>query len=48
MKKIIALLLFTGLFFSSCGPKRYKCGPYRKCQIEWKETQKIVSNKSYC
>ncbi|MFD2909882.1 hypothetical protein ACFSX9_14175 [Flavobacterium ardleyense] len=36
MKKIVVLVLLitvlTSLF--SCGPRRYKCGPYRRCEVK--------------
>jgi len=34
MRKIIALLLVSLFLFLSCGPRRYKCGPYRKCETK--------------
>ncbi|NHN26316.1 hypothetical protein FIA58_011560 [Flavobacterium jejuense] len=46
--KTIAILIFTSILFSSCGPKRYKCGPYRRCQIEFKEPQKIIHYTPIC
>ncbi len=32
MKKLIILFLAIGFSFTSCGPRRYKCGPYRRCE----------------
>ena len=46
--KIILTLLFVSILFSSCGPKRYKCGPYRRCHIEYKEPQKTNTEKAIC
>lgn len=37
MKKVIILLFVSLFLFSSCGPRRYKCGPYRKCETKTKE-----------
>ncbi|WP_291109283.1 hypothetical protein [Flavobacterium sp. UBA6195] len=36
MKKIILsfLLLAILAITFSCGPRRYKCGPYRKCELK--------------
>lgn len=34
MKKSIALALVSLFILSSCGPRRYRCGPYRKCEKE--------------
>ncbi|MCW1147194.1 hypothetical protein OJ995_03010 [Flavobacterium sp. TH16-21] len=31
-KKIIYSLIMLVLLTVSCGPRRYKCGPYRKCE----------------
>lgn len=40
MKKIIILLLVGTFILSSCGPRRYKCGPYRRCD----NSTKIIKN----
>lgn len=40
MKKIITFLLVSTFIFSSCGPRRYKCGPYRRCENSTKFIQK--------
>lgn len=34
MKKLIILLLLFVFGFTSCGRRRYKCGPYRKCDTK--------------
>ena len=36
MKKIAIILLVSVVIISSfsCGPRRYKCGPYRRCEIK--------------
>ena len=36
MKKgsLIYLLMIIVLTTVSCGPRRYKCGPYRRCEIK--------------
>ena len=36
MKKIAIILLVSFVIISSfsCGPRRYKCGPYRRCEIK--------------
>ncbi|MEZ4786808.1 MAG: hypothetical protein R2790_02735 [Flavobacterium haoranii] len=42
MKKVILLLLLSTFTLTSCGPRRYRCGPYRKCEKEVKKnTDKI-------
>ena len=40
MKKIVILITVTTVITSlySCGPRRYKCGPYRRCEINKKAT----------
>ena len=40
MKKLFALLVLTIVLTSlfSCGPRRYKCGPYRRCEVDKKST----------
>lgn len=36
MKKKLILMLVIVIFTTSfsCGPRRYKCGPYRKCEMK--------------
>lgn len=34
MKKSITFALISIFILSSCGPRRYKCGPYRKCEVK--------------
>ena len=36
MKKLAVLLLLVTVLSSlfSCGPRRYKCGPYRRCEVK--------------
>lgn len=36
MKKIASFLVLFIIIISSfsCGPRRYKCGPYRRCEIK--------------
>ncbi|MDY0089707.1 MAG: hypothetical protein RBR78_05010 [Flavobacteriaceae bacterium] len=41
--KILVFLILSGLLFSSCGPKRLGCGPYR-C---FNEVEKENSGKSF-
>ncbi len=31
----------------SCGPRRYKCGPYRKCENSIEKNEKNSFNKEY-
>ena len=31
----------------SCGPRRYKCGPYRKCENTIEKTQKSYFNNEF-
>ena len=35
MKKVVNIVLVSIVLISSysCGPRRYKCGPYRRCEI---------------
>lgn len=40
---IIAILILT----SSCGPRRYKCGPYRKCENSIEKNENNSFNKEY-
>lgn len=50
MKKVFALLLIGSFTLTSCGPRRYKCGPYRKCEKEVKQNNKqstIKNEKTY-
>ena len=45
MKKLVVLLLLTTVLTSlfSCGPRRYKCGPYRRCEVkEMNQPVKII------
>ena len=46
MKKgsLIYLLMIIVLTTVSCGPRRYKCGPYRKCE---NSKEKIKNNIIY-
>lgn len=41
--KYIIIITVLGSFFS-CGPRRYKCGPYRKCDIQKPIFDKTNSN----
>lgn len=43
MKKATIILLVTIVIISSfsCGPRRYKCGPYRRCEIKENSTKSI-------
>lgn len=43
--KYIIIITVLGSFFS-CGPRRYKCGPYRKCDIQKPIFEKIEVNKT--
>ena len=36
-----------GLNTVSCGPRRYKCGPYRKCENSIEKNEKNSFNKEY-
>ena len=42
MKKSHLIITILILVFStlSCGPRRYKCGPYRKCENSIKKQEK--------
>ena len=31
--------MIIGVTLASCGPRRYKCGPYRKCEIKKQNTE---------
>ena len=48
MKKNVLLLLVL-LMLASCGPKRYKCGPNRRCSVEPKhiELKKVPNNRDF-
>lgn len=35
-KKKLILGLLTVFFLVSCGPRRYRCGPNRRCEIQHK------------
>lgn len=43
---IIALLSILFIIIS-CGPRRYKCGPYRKCNIFKEKLKKEPYLKEY-
>ncbi|MEZ4853594.1 hypothetical protein [Flavobacterium sp.] len=45
MKKIIIIALIFSFGFTSCGPRRYKCGPYRKCEIKETPTKQNAVQK---
>ncbi len=34
-------LIFAIIILSSCGPRRYKCGPGRRCSIEVQKQQPV-------
>ncbi len=38
-KKIIFTIITIILLTASCGPRRYKCGPYRKCDNSIEKTK---------
>ncbi len=40
-------LLIVCLIFGSCGPRRYKCGPYRKCENSIKNIDKTYYYKEF-
>lgn len=45
MKRKIALIIILSSILYSCGPRRYKCGPYRRCESikEFKSLEKYNS-----
>jgi len=43
MKYFLALLTLITLI--SCGPRRYKCGPYRRCEIKEQKKPEIPNSK---
>ena len=47
MKKVFALLLIGSFALTSCGPRRYKCGPYRRCENSTKfiEESKVIEHQ---
>lgn len=48
MKKSIAVALVSLFILSSCGPRRYRCGPYRKCEKEIKQNKtQNLNQKQY-
>ena len=56
MKKTKTALLTISvlLLLASCGPRRYKCGPYRRCEIKTekqfpiKEISSLKSETTIC
>lgn len=42
--KMAGLIMIIGVTLISCGPRRYRCGPYRKCEIKEQKssTQEFV------
>ena len=44
MKKTVIILLIIIVIISSfsCGPRRYKCGPYRKCEFNKNSTKQEI------
>ena len=44
MKKVVIILLISIVIISSfsCGPRRYKCGPYRRCEINKNLTKQEI------
>lgn len=44
MKKLFSFLVIA-LFFSSCGPKRLGCGPYR-CEVKPEKTKTINTSST--
>ena len=49
MKKrsLIYMLIIVVLTTVSCGPRRYKCGPYRKCENSIEKTEKSYFNNEF-
>ncbi|MCO6175197.1 hypothetical protein NHF50_09060 [Flavobacterium sp. NRK F10] len=37
--KIVSLVMIIGMTLVSCGPRRYKCGPYRKCEVKEQKSE---------
>lgn len=37
--KIASLVMIIGATLVSCGPRRYRCGPYRKCEVKEHKTK---------
>ena len=46
-RSLIYLLMIIVLTTVSCGPRRYKCGPYRKCENAIEKTQKSYLNSGF-
>lgn len=42
MKYYVAILSVITLI--SCGPRRYKCGPYRRCEVKEQKKHEIVNS----
>jgi len=42
MKKLVYILLLVG-FLASCGPRRMKCGPGRRCLVDAPKENVIVN-----
>ncbi|WP_264560344.1 hypothetical protein [Flavobacterium sp. N2270] len=48
MKKKTIITGILGLFFLiSCGPKRYKCGPGRRCEVKQNTIKTTIENQSF-
>ncbi len=46
--KTLAIVIIITTLMSSCGPKRYKCGPYRRCNIEIQPIFDATTNSLFC
>ncbi len=46
MKKLLVILLIATFTFTSCGARRYKCGPYRKCEAKEMPTKQDIISKN--
>jgi hypothetical protein len=46
-KSVIYSLIMLLLVTVSCGPRRYKCGPYRKCENSIEKIQKDIINNEF-
>lgn len=48
MKKKTIITGILGIFFLiSCGPKRYGCGPSRRCEVKQNSTKTSLEEQSF-
>ena len=45
--KIASLVMIIGATLVSCGPRRYRCGPHRKCEVKEHKTNNHPLIRTY-